>query len=100
MRIGIVGAAGRMGRMNIKEVLNAEGATLAAALEAKGGAAVGRDAAELIGEKANGVIVTDDVADFISSVDAIIDFSTQLLPLNLVNWPLKKALCTLSAQLA
>jgi 4-hydroxy-tetrahydrodipicolinate reductase len=76
MRIGIVGAAGRMGRMNIKEVLNAEGATLAAALEAKGGAAVGRDAAELIGEKANGVIVTDDVADFISSVDAIIDFST------------------------
>ncbi len=76
MRIGIVGAAGRMGKMNIREVLSQKGATLAAALETKNSAEIGADAGELIGEKAIGVKLSDDLKKFIESVDGIIDFSS------------------------
>ena len=76
MRIGIVGASGRMGKMNIAEVLNAAGAELGGALEVKGSPNVGRDAAEQLGEKASGVKITDSLDDFLKNVDGVIDFST------------------------
>lgn len=76
MRIGIVGAAGRMGRMNIKEVLSTDGLKLAAALENQTSSNIGADVGTLIGEKENGIKVTSDLKKFIESVDGVIDFSS------------------------
>ncbi|MGB8435568.1 MAG: 4-hydroxy-tetrahydrodipicolinate reductase, partial [Burkholderiales bacterium] len=44
MRIAIAGAGGRMGRSLIEATLNAEGLTLAAALELAGAPTLGSDA--------------------------------------------------------
>jgi 4-hydroxy-tetrahydrodipicolinate reductase len=71
MRIGIVGASGRMGKMNIAEVLNTSGATLGAALETKGSPNIGKNAAE-----DGNIKITDNVDEFLRDVDGVIDFST------------------------
>lgn len=42
-RIGIVGAAGRMGQMLVREVAATRGAALSGGTEAPGSAAIGRD---------------------------------------------------------
>ena len=44
MRLVVVGAAGRMGRMLIRAVAEAEGCTLVGAVERKGSQALGQDA--------------------------------------------------------
>jgi 4-hydroxy-tetrahydrodipicolinate reductase len=75
MKIGVVGAGGRMGRMNIETILNNKLATLAGALEIKGSSLVGSDAGVLVNNIKTGVTITDDIENFLNSVDGIIDFS-------------------------
>ena len=41
MKIAVVGAAGRMGQMLIRQIARTEGVSLAAASEAPGGKAIG-----------------------------------------------------------
>ena len=74
MNIAIAGASGRMGRTLIETVLQAADMKLAAALEQKGNAHVGKDAGELAGAPC-GVKVTDDVAAAIRGCDVLIDFT-------------------------
>jgi 4-hydroxy-tetrahydrodipicolinate reductase len=74
MNVAIAGASGRMGRTLIETVLAAENVKLAAALEQKGNAHVGRDAGELAGSPC-GVKVTDDIAAGIRGCDVLIDFT-------------------------
>ena len=74
MNVAIAGASGRMGRTLIEAVLRAEGVKLAAALEQKGNAHVGRDAGELAGSPC-GVKVTDDIGAGIRGCDVLIDFT-------------------------
>jgi 4-hydroxy-tetrahydrodipicolinate reductase len=74
MNVAIAGASGRMGRTLIEAVLRAEGVKLAAALEQKGHAHVGRDAGELAGSPC-GVKVTDDIGAGIRGCDVLIDFT-------------------------
>ncbi|HZM44794.1 MAG TPA: 4-hydroxy-tetrahydrodipicolinate reductase [Burkholderiales bacterium] len=74
MNIAIAGASGRMGRTLIEVVLRAGDVKLAAALEQKGNAHLGRDAGELAGSPC-GVKVTDDVAAGIRGCDVLIDFT-------------------------
>ena len=74
-RIGIVGASGRMGRMLIEATLKDERARLAAAFDLPGSPALGRDAAELAGLPASGVLVSDDVAAGLENCDCLIDFT-------------------------
>ncbi|MCC6766659.1 MAG: 4-hydroxy-tetrahydrodipicolinate reductase [Deltaproteobacteria bacterium] len=66
--IVVCGAAGRMGRLLVRLVLEDPGATLAAAVEAPGHPAVGRDAGELAGVAATGVKVVDAYAPPANSV--------------------------------
>jgi 4-hydroxy-tetrahydrodipicolinate reductase len=75
MKIGIVGAAGRMGQTLIKACLETDGVVLAAAIEHKDSPAVGKDAGEIAGLPRCGLIVGGDVAAIISEVDALIDFT-------------------------
>jgi 4-hydroxy-tetrahydrodipicolinate reductase len=75
MKIAIVGAAGRMGQMLIREIARTEGCSLAAASEAAGSKAIGRDAGELAGIEATGVKITADSAAAIAVAEAVIDFT-------------------------
>ncbi|MFV8818339.1 4-hydroxy-tetrahydrodipicolinate reductase [Haliea sp. E17] len=75
-RIGITGAAGRMGRTLI-EAVNAAGAPLqlAAAIERPGSSLIGADAGELAGIGRNGVSVAGDLAEVVADIDVLIDFT-------------------------
>ncbi|STO54044.1 dihydrodipicolinate reductase [Canicola haemoglobinophilus] len=75
LRIGIVGAGGRMGRQLIQAVYNAEGVELGAAFERTGSSLVGADAGELAGIGAIGVKVTDNLAQGKDNFDVLIDFT-------------------------
>ena len=59
MKIGVVGAAGRMGGAVIRQVTETGGCAVAAASEILGSAAIGRDAGEVAGAGTLGVEVID-----------------------------------------
>lgn len=74
-RIGIVGASGRMGRMLIEATQKDEAAQLAAVFDQPGSPALGRDAAELAGMPASGVLVSADLPAGLAGCDCLIDFT-------------------------
>ena len=74
MRIAVVGATGRMGRMIIEAVLKDESAELVAAIDLQGNPAIGRDAGELVGVPC-GVPVSSDVEAGIAKAQCLIDFT-------------------------
>ncbi len=74
IRIAIVGASGRMGRMLIETVLRDGAAKLVAAIDQPGVAAIGKDAGELVGLPC-GLPVSDDVEAGIRAADCLIDFT-------------------------
>lgn len=74
MRIAVAGASGRMGRMLIEAVANADDMTLSGALDVPGSPALGQDAAAFLG-KPCGVPITDDLAAGLSGADVLIDFT-------------------------
>lgn len=76
MKIGILGCAGRMGRMLVEAVLAAEGCALAGGTERPGGDAVGRDIGELVGRGPLGIPVVGDPGQLIAASDAVIDFTS------------------------
>ena len=57
--IGIVGCAGRMGRMLVRQIDETAGATLAGGIEVEGNPTLGRDIGELAGIGANGLLAHD-----------------------------------------
>jgi 4-hydroxy-tetrahydrodipicolinate reductase len=76
MRIGIVGCAGRMGRTNLREVLETEGVALAGGLERPGHPALGQDLGTLAGLEPVGLAATDDLDALLAVSDVLIEFST------------------------
>ncbi len=75
LKIGVVGASGRMGRM-VGSIIAASGeCELAGATEAPGSEHLGADAGALAGVGDNGVIVTGEAAAMFAHVDAVIDFT-------------------------
>ena len=75
MKIGIVGAAGRMGRMLIAAVAHTDGATLAGGTEAAGHPDLGLDLGTLAGVDALGVVLTSDAEALFDLCDAVLDFT-------------------------
>jgi 4-hydroxy-tetrahydrodipicolinate reductase len=75
VRVGITGAAGRMGRTLVEALGAAGGLSLAAALERPDSSLVGADAGELAGQGKNGVTVAGSLAEVIDDIDVLIDFS-------------------------
>ena len=71
LKIAIAGASGRMGRALLEAVLQSPDLQLAAALERKGHAAIGKDAGELVGAPC-GVKIGDAVA---AACDVLVDFT-------------------------
>jgi 4-hydroxy-tetrahydrodipicolinate reductase len=75
MKIGIVGCAGRMGRMLIAEILRTKGAKLGGGTEPAKSPLLGTDLATLVGQKAAGVKITSDAKALFAACDAVIDFT-------------------------
>jgi 4-hydroxy-tetrahydrodipicolinate reductase len=73
-RIGITGAAGRMGRTLIEAISQVDGLTLAAAIEHPESTLLGSDSGELAGQGKNGVVVASSLAEVIADIDVLIDF--------------------------
>jgi 4-hydroxy-tetrahydrodipicolinate reductase len=75
MKIGIVGCAGRMGRMLIAEILRTKGAKLGGGTEPAKSPLLGTDLGALVGQKAAGVKITSDAKALFEACDAVIDFT-------------------------
>ncbi len=75
MRLGVVGAAGRMGLMLVRQIAATQGCVLAGATERAGSEAIGTDAGVLAGAGEAGVVITGSAAEMIASVDGVIDFT-------------------------
>jgi 4-hydroxy-tetrahydrodipicolinate reductase len=74
IKIAIVGAGGRMGRMIIESTLKDGQATLVSAIDQQGTPWIGKDAGELVGLPC-GVPVSTDVENGIARADCLIDFT-------------------------
>ena len=75
MKVGIVGAGGRMGRLLIGLFHEHAGVEVAAASDRPGSDLIGRDAGELAGVGAIGVAVGDDAEAVFKASDVAIEFS-------------------------
>ncbi len=75
MRLVVVGAAGRMGRMLVKAVHEADGCVLAGAVEQPASIALGEDAGLLAGVGKANVAITDDPEGAFARADAVLDFT-------------------------
>jgi 4-hydroxy-tetrahydrodipicolinate reductase len=76
MRLVVVGAAGRMGRMLIKAVAESGGCRLVGAIEREGSTTLGQDAGNLAGLQPLGVSVTDDALAAFAQADGVLDFTS------------------------
>jgi len=74
IRVAVAGAGGRMGRMLIEAVEQAEDCVLSAALDVPGSPALGQDATALLGRH-SGVRVGADVSAALALSDVLIDFT-------------------------
>ena len=69
MRLIVAGAGGRMGRTVVRAIAETDGMVLTGALETKDSAVTGRDAGELAGLGANGILVTTDPDPLLNNAD-------------------------------
>lgn len=74
--IVVMGAAGRMGRLLVAEVLACDALRLAGAVVRPGHGWAGQDLGTAMGGAALGVTVTDDPIEAIAGAQAILDFTT------------------------
>ena len=72
LAIGIVGCAGRMGRMLAQVIDVTDGCRLAGGTEYEGSAAIGRDLGEIAGLGTKGLPVGDDPADNSDSAETLV----------------------------
>ncbi|MFD1883758.1 4-hydroxy-tetrahydrodipicolinate reductase [Paracoccus pacificus] len=72
----VAGAMGRMGRMLVKLVSSSDQVTLVGALVRPGSELIGQDAGTAMGGPALGVALTDDAVEAMARAQALIDFTT------------------------
>lgn len=75
MKIGIIGCAGRMGKTLIQQVLDTEGAELAAGSVRKDEDALGKDLGLLVGREVLGIHAVENADEVFQKSDAVIDFT-------------------------
>ena len=76
MQVTVIGAAGRMGRRLVANILEAPDMTLTGAIEAPDSPYIGQDAGVLAGMPPAGVAVSADLGAALAASDAVIDFAT------------------------
>jgi 4-hydroxy-tetrahydrodipicolinate reductase len=75
LRIGVMGASGRMGKHLIEATASTSGLVLGAAIERPGSSLVGADAGELAGVGKLNVAIVDDLNSVVNDFDVLIDFT-------------------------
>jgi 4-hydroxy-tetrahydrodipicolinate reductase len=75
MNIGILGCAGRMGQMIVREIAATDGARLAGGAEHGAHKDLGKDIAAIAGLGACGLLVSKDAESVIAGSDVVIDFT-------------------------
>lgn len=75
VRVGVCGAAGRMGKTILEVCNDNDGIEVTAAIEYSESPMLGLDAGELAGIGKLGVTITDDIVSITDQVDVIIDFT-------------------------
>ena len=75
MKLGVIGAGGRMGRMLVQTVSETDGASIAGACEQPGSPFLGQDAGMLAGVGELGVAIGDDAEAVFKACDAVMEFS-------------------------
>jgi 4-hydroxy-tetrahydrodipicolinate reductase len=75
IKVGVIGAGGRMGRMLIEAVKDNKQTTLSAAIERQGSSLVGADAGEVAAIGRLDVQIVDDLKAVVDDIDVLIDFS-------------------------
>lgn len=77
MKIGVIGAAGRMGRMIMQTIIDEDGAAaLAGAVDHGDSPDLDRDIGRLIGMEDTGIRIHADAAALFRDADAVIEFSS------------------------
>jgi 4-hydroxy-tetrahydrodipicolinate reductase len=89
LRLAVIGAAGRMGRMLVQTIPDTLGVRLTGAIENAASPMIGVDSGAMVGVGPNGVAVSSDPAAALADCDVAIDFSS---PASTV------ALCALAAE--
>ena len=74
--IVVNGVSGRMGRMLVQVIGASPRARLGGAIERPGHGWIGQDLGIMMGGTANGVIVSDDPAQALKGMQAVVDFTT------------------------
>ncbi len=82
MKIGIVGCAGRMGRMLVQAVVNQDGAELAGGTEMESSPFIGQDPAMVAGEEPSGAKIITDADKLFEISDVVIDFTIPAATVN------------------
>jgi 4-hydroxy-tetrahydrodipicolinate reductase len=75
VRIGVIGVAGRVGRMLVADIAATEGCALAGGVARPGSAACGQDLGELAGIGRLGSVAGDDAEALLRSADVAIEFT-------------------------
>ena len=75
MKIGIVGCAGRMGRMLLGEVMSTDGCELSGGTEQPGSEFLGLDLGQLAGAETMGIVAGDDASALFAASEVVIDFT-------------------------
>ena len=74
-RIAVMGAAGRMGKILIEAIGQAEGVQLTAAVDRPDSSLIGADAGELVAQGKLGVTLAGDLGAVLDRFDVLIDFT-------------------------
>jgi len=75
MKIGIVGAGGRMGCALVAMVDETPGCVVAGGIERSGTEAIGKDIGELAGIGSLGIDICDNALELFAGIDAVLDFT-------------------------
>lgn len=76
LRLAVVGAAGRMGRLLLRTAIERAECRVTGATGRPGSSALGEDAGTLAGLTATGVLVSSDVGAALAEADGVLDFTT------------------------
>lgn len=89
VRVAVIGASGRMGRVLIEAAKHQEMITLGAAIERQGSTLIGADAGELAGVGAMNVAIRDSLDDALDAFDVLIDFTSPEASMVHLEWCLR-----------
>jgi len=76
MKISIIGATGRMGKMLLQTIFHKNDLEISGAIVEPNNQLIGTDVGDLISENKTGIKVSDNMVEIFKNSDAIIDFST------------------------